>query len=91
MSGKRLTGVYFAVYSNGNECEIDIDQLIEYTKQIPGIGITWNGDLKLTLQADFIVDEIKKHNLDRIVLAGDEPGIVKPIFSKAMVLSGKNP
>ncbi len=38
-----------------------------------------------------LADEILNDNLERLVLAGDEPGHFKPLFTRAMTMAGGNP
>jgi heterodisulfide reductase subunit A2 len=38
-----------------------------------------------------LADEIRNDKLERIVLAGEEPGHFKPVFTRAMTMAGGNP
>jgi heterodisulfide reductase subunit A-like polyferredoxin len=91
MNGKRVTGIYFSDNVNGHESEIDINEIMHYAMDIPCVSVTWNGDLELSAKTEQIVSEIKKYNLNRIVLAGEQPGLVKSLFAKAMYLADKDP
>jgi len=42
------------------------------------------------LPAD-LAEKVKRHRLDRVVIAGDSPGYFKPVFTRAMALAGGDP
>lgn len=91
MGEKELTGIYFCQLSNGHPDALNISELAEYAKGFEGVPVVWHSGDFLLSDADHIAARIKENNLSRIVIAGDKPGMVKTIFSKAMVKAGKDP
>ncbi len=91
MGEKELTGIYFCQLSNGHPDALKISELVDYAKGFENVSVVWQpGDFLLS-DADHIAARIKENNLNRIVIAGDTPGMVKTFFTKAMAKAGKNP
>ena len=91
MGENNLTAIYFCKLSNGHTDVVDNLAVEEYAKKIPNVRITWQAaDLSLT-NPDFIVNSVKENNLSRIIIAGDEAGMYKSFFAKALVKAGGKP
>ncbi len=90
MGENNLTAIYFCKLSNGHTDVIDNIEIENYAKKIPNVRVTWqSADLSLT-NPDTIVQQIKDNNLSRIIIAGDEAGMYKSFFAKALVKAGGN-
>ena len=46
--------------------------------------------LKPLPEVNILCEQIKSNKLERIVIAGDMPGYFKPVFTKAMAMTGGN-
>ncbi|HWR33020.1 MAG TPA: CoB--CoM heterodisulfide reductase iron-sulfur subunit A family protein, partial [Chitinophagaceae bacterium] len=76
---------------NGTTDHINSPEVIAYAANLPGVSTIWlPSDISLT-DAEQVAREIKKNNLKRIVIAGNNAGMHKSFFSRAMVLAGNNP
>ena len=85
------TGIYFSDVHQNRENNLDILEISEYVKKKSKIKDIWFlSDFPFT-NVDFIAEEIKKNNLKRIIIAGDTPGELKNLFTKAMIISGNDP
>ncbi|MBT5428153.1 MAG: CoB--CoM heterodisulfide reductase iron-sulfur subunit A family protein, partial [Bacteroidetes bacterium] len=58
---------------------------------LPGVESVQDYGVKPDLTAKHLSLLIIKDKLERVVVAGDMPGFYKPVFTKAMYLSGANP
>ncbi len=82
------TGVFFCQMDNSRN--LNIDAIAKYSANLPDVetvqilGVKPHPDLKM------LSGQIKSDNLERIVIAGDMPGYFKPVFTKAMALTGGN-
>ncbi|MCF8297483.1 MAG: CoB--CoM heterodisulfide reductase iron-sulfur subunit A family protein [Saprospiraceae bacterium] len=91
MAENNLTAIYFCKLSNGHTDVVDNKDVENYAKKIPNVRVTWqSAGISLT-NPDFIVKQIKENNLSRIIIAGDEAGMYKPFFTKALVKAGGKP
>lgn len=88
MGENKLTAIYFCKLSNGHTDVVDVKEVESYAKKIPNVRVTWQSpNLSLT-NPDFIVKQIKENNLSRIIIAGDEAGMYKSFFAKALAKAG---
>ncbi len=88
---KNTTGVYCFSTLNGNTDVVNIPDVIAYAEKLPGVSKVWHpAEISLT-DPVLLARNIKKLNLNRIVLAGTNPGWDKSFFSRAMVLAGNDP
>lgn len=91
MEEKKSTVVYFCNHLNGNADSISLPEVIDHTRKLPGVSMLWlPGDISLS-EPDQVAKKIKKNNLQRVVIAGTDPGMYKSFFSKVMVISGLSP
>jgi len=81
-------GVFFC-QTDDNRC-LNIDAIAKYSANLPDVETVQILRLKPLPSLIFLSDQIKTHNLDRIVIAGDIPGYYKPVFTRAMALAGGN-
>jgi len=91
MEETKSTGVYFSNTSNGDVDIVDMHEVIVYTEKLSKVSVVWlPSDISLS-DPEQVARKIKKDNISRIVVAGNDPGMYKSFFSKAMVLSGNDP
>lgn len=82
------TGIFFCqVQDNMN---LNIDAIAKYSANLPDVETVQILRPKPLPGIDFICGQIKSNKLERIVLAGDMPGYFKPVFTKAVALTGGN-
>lgn len=91
MEGIKTTAVFFSNSSNGSSDIIDIPEVISYTEKLIKVNSVWSQE-DITLYSPEIVSrKIKKDAITRIVITGQNPGMYKSLFAKAMVLAGSDP
>src|SRR4030066_217439 len=82
------TGVFFCQMEDSRN--LNNNPLEKYTANLPEgetvqiLGLKPHPDLKA------LCEQIQSNNLERIVIAGDMPGYFKPVFTKAMAMTGGN-
>jgi heterodisulfide reductase subunit A len=91
MKNTAKTGVYFCKYLNGHPDSLQMDELAEFTEGLAGVIKVWEPSGLDIGSPESIAEQIRENHLDRIVVAGDRPGYVKPAFTKAMALAGQDP
>ena len=89
MLEKKRTGIYI-IDPPGNENTdiIDISEIISYAQNIPLVSEIWRSNNVALTDPIAIATTIKKQNINRIVIAGDTPGMVKGFFTRAMHIAG---
>ena len=91
MEGKKATAVFFCISSNRNSGGIDIPEIINYTEKLVKVNSVWlQDDIDINFP-ELVSRKIKKDNIKRIVIAGQDPGMYKSLFAKAMVIAGFAP
>lgn len=91
MAEKKSTGIFISAQQNGNADGVSISAIKSYSKNLPGVSIVWDTESFPLLESKKIAEKIKESRIDRLVIAGDMPGFLKNVFSKAMALAGKKP
>lgn len=87
----KYTVVYSCDTVIGNNGHSDSSEIISYASKLPGVSAVWYpSDISLR-DPEQVAKKLQKNNLKRIVIAGDNAGMHKSFFSKAMVLAGNNP
>ncbi|MGA3015217.1 MAG: CoB--CoM heterodisulfide reductase iron-sulfur subunit A family protein [Bacteroidales bacterium] len=69
---------------------IDYNELVSYIRKFPIVKQVWQYD-DFIWNEENLLSKIKVHQVDRIIIAGAVPGIVKTLFSKVFSIAGKNP
>jgi heterodisulfide reductase subunit A2 len=90
MKNHPQTGLFFhyTVTSNGNH--IDYKELASYVAGMdPSVKVWTCAEVPCT--EAHIREQIGSENLERLILAGEMPGLVKPLFTKCMALEKKDP
>ncbi len=91
MSNALKTGVYFCKHLNGHPDSIQLNELYAFAEGMEELAHIWRaGDLDL-LDHQKLAGVISTLEIDRIILAGEKPGFIQSMFSKAMAVAGKNP
>ena len=84
------TGVFFYNPFGLIPDPLNYPELARYALEFPNIAKIWQY-IDFPWNEENIIDKIKKHNLDRLIIAGALPGTLKTLFSKSMALAGKDP
>jgi len=82
------TGVFFCQAEDNRN--LNIDSIAKYSANLPEVETVQILRLKPLPEVKFIYEQIRSNNLGRIVIAGDMPGYFKPVFTKAMAMTGGN-
>lgn len=82
------TGVFFCQVEINKD--LNIDAIAKYSANLPDVETVQILSMKPLPGVKYLCDLIESYNLDRIVIAGEMPGYFKPVFTKAMALSGRN-
>ena len=91
MERKFQTAVFFSNVKNGEKETINYKELELYLDNFPEV--TYIGYLPEFSQSNLnkVASQFKKTKFNRIVLAGEMPGLTKDFVSHAMVLAGNDP
>ncbi len=73
-----------------NSKNLNIDAIAKYSANLPDVETVQILGVKPHPDVKMLSGQIKSDNLERIVIAGDMPGYFKPVFTKAMALTGGN-
>ncbi|MFH1119339.1 MAG: CoB--CoM heterodisulfide reductase iron-sulfur subunit A family protein [Bacteroidota bacterium] len=91
MEEKKSTVVCLLYSSNQESDTINLHELFDYVQMLSGVYKVWlPSDIHLS-DPELFAKKIKKNNITRIIVAGNNPGMFKSFFSRSMVLSGNNP
>ncbi len=91
MSNSVKTGVYFCKHLNGHPGSIQLNELYAFAEGMEEVAHIWKtGDLDL-LNHQNLASVISAQGINRIVLAGEKPGFIQPMFSKALAHAGMDP
>ena len=91
MSNAVKTGVYFCKYLNGHPDSIQLNELYAFAEGMEEVAHIWKtGDLDL-LNHQNLASVISAQGITRIVLVGEKPGFIQPMFSKALAHAGLDP
>ena len=90
MENKEPTGVFFYNPKDTVPEPIDYSELAGYVLKFPAVKQVWQYDDFLWNEEN-LRNKIESHQLERLVLAGSVPGVIKTLFSKILSISGKDP
>ncbi len=85
------TGVCFSHSDSNHSHSFDYQELYDSVEIVPEVTKIWNFSENPVPNLEFFIEEIKKFNIDRIIIAGFRPGYFKPFFAKALQKAGKAP
>jgi heterodisulfide reductase subunit A len=88
MRKTRATGVYFSHSADNHVASFDYREICEYLQIFPEIKKIWNYTETPVVDLEHFAEEIKKNNIDNIVIAGYKPGYIKSFFAKILNRSG---
>jgi heterodisulfide reductase subunit A len=88
MSEKKLCGIYLYHNGNGYSDSVDARELKIYAESLPGVGIVWDSKEYPVTDVTMLVADIRKKNIRKVILAGNNPGFAKPFFTKVMLSAG---
>ena len=80
------TGVFFCQTADNRS--LNIDSIAKYSANLPEVETVQILKLKPLPDLKFLREQITAYKLDRIVIAGDIPGYYKPVFTRAMAITG---
>jgi len=83
------TGVYFCQVEN--EDALNIDAVAKYASNLPGVENVEALGVRPRLNPQSLAEALKRGRIERVVIAGDQPGYFKPIFTRALALAGQDP
>jgi len=84
-------GVYLCEEGAADATAVDFHSIFNYANNLPGVEHVGVLGQQPRLLPDVLAAEIKRHRLDRVVIAGDSPGFYKPAFTRAMATVGGDP
>ena len=84
------TGIFFYNPINGIQDPIDYGELSAYIKKYPAVKNMFYYD-DFPWNEENILAKIRSCGLERLIIAGSKPGIVKTLFAKVMAIEGKDP
>ncbi len=91
MGEVKPTGVYFSKPINGQSDSIDISEVATYIKKIPEVALIWySSDIQLS-EPEKMAEILNAKKIKRVVITGNDPGMVKRFFTKSMILAGNHP
>ena len=90
MEKMQPTAVFFYNPQRTIPDPIDYKEIVSYVLKFPIVKQVWQYD-DFIWNEENLLSKIKVHQVDRIIIAGPVPGIVKTLFSKVFSLAGKNP
>jgi heterodisulfide reductase subunit A2 len=73
------------------ETGINLQAVANYAANLAAVEMVRIVESPHQLEADALAAEIRRENIERVVLAGDSPGYFKPVFTSAMSKAGGNP
>jgi heterodisulfide reductase subunit A len=82
------TGVFFCQMEDSRN--LNIDAIAKYSANLPEVETVQITGMRSHPDENWICGQIQSNNLERIVIAGDMPGYFKPVFTKAMAMTGGN-
>lgn len=82
MGKKDLTGIFFYHPGNGHISGLNFQEIISYAENFENITVTWDSEKIQFWDKEFIETQIKKHNICRLIIAGFETGMIKPLFAR---------
>ncbi|MBG0861038.1 MAG: CoB--CoM heterodisulfide reductase iron-sulfur subunit A family protein, partial [Bacteroidales bacterium] len=69
---------------------LNIDAIAKYSANLPEVEMVQILGLRHPPEVKILCEQIKSAKLERLVIAGDMPGYFKPVFTKAMAMTGGN-
>jgi heterodisulfide reductase subunit A2 len=83
------TGVYFCQVEKSEG--LNLDAVAKYASNLPGVETVELLGVQPRLDPQLLAASLKRGRIERVVIAGDQPGYFKPIFTRSMALAGQDP
>jgi len=84
-------GVFFCTEGTGVHDGVDVVAVSEYARRLPGVVDVEIRGVRPKLDPETLAWELKRKEIDTIVIAGDSPGHFKQAFTRALALGGGDP
>jgi heterodisulfide reductase subunit A2 len=82
------TGIFFCQMDENKN--LNIDAIAKYSANLSDVETVQILGLRRPPEVKILCEQINSGKLERIVIAGDMPGYFKPVFTKAMAMTGGN-
>ena len=83
------TGVYFCQVEKTEG--LNLDAVAKYASNLPGVETVELLGIQPRLDPQKLAESLKQLRIERVVIAGDQPGYFKPVFTRSMALAGHDP
>ncbi len=83
------TGVFFC--QTEKKDSLNLDAVAKYSSNLPGVETVESLGFRPRLDPQSLAESLKRGQIERVVIAGDQPGYFKPVFARAMALAGQDP
>jgi heterodisulfide reductase subunit A len=84
-------GVYVCQTSDAAQGPVDLKAVAEYAGRLPGVALARVVAVNGRLAPEALAEEIRKQQLNTVVVAGYSPGFFKPAFTRALAEAGADP
>jgi heterodisulfide reductase subunit A len=84
-------GVYLCEEGTADATAVNFHSIVNYANNLPGVVHVVSLGLQPRLLPDALAAEILRHDIERVVIAGDSPGYLKQAFTHAMAAVGRDP
>lgn len=88
MEKSKPTGIYFLRSLNGHPDTLDYKELETFVHTIPEVKVVWNSLSISFTNKKMLASVIHKAGVERVVIAGYSPGLIKSAFSEVMATLG---
>ena len=82
------TGVFICQTETNRD--LNVDSIAKYSANLPDVETVQVLNVKPPPKIEFLCQQIRSFDLNRMVIAGDMPGYFKPEFTKAMAITERN-
>ena len=83
------TGIYFCQVEKTDG--LSVDAVAKYASNLPGVEKVELLGVQPKLDPQGLAESLKRSRIERVVIAGDQPGYFKPVFTRSMMLAGQDP
>ncbi len=87
----QMISIIFTKTGNGHPNTLNYDDLFKYAKKLKGVVKVWNKPDLPVFDIRAMTEILKDNKITKIIVAGDEPGMLKSLLSKVMFLAGEDP
>nr|NQU93710.1 CoB--CoM heterodisulfide reductase iron-sulfur subunit A family protein [Bacteroidota bacterium] len=84
-------GIYFHYENNGYSNGLNKQKIEKYSDQIPGVRYIGNSHDLPPIDKNIFIEKLKGSRVSKLLIAGYDPGMVKPFFTRIMSESGLDP